>query len=277
MFDWLAPLSIPLIQRAVITLIVAGATFSLFGVFIVTQGLTAIRFSLLHVGLLGSAIAVAFGREPLAGGILAIVLVSLSLGPLSERFKLTPGAVSAFFMTGSLAAAFILFYEAGLPAMEIFSLFAGSVLTVRPIEAWSVAAVGMITVIAVTLLYRELQAVLYNRDFATALGIPTRAIYYGMLTMTGIAIAIAIRLVGALLVDALIILPAIAALPLARDLKQAFILSSLFGLLSSVGGVSASLAFDWPIGASVAIAGVVLLALMQGMIKPWLTRRRKPR
>ena len=51
MFDWLAPLGVPLIRRAVVTLLVAGATFSLYGVFIITQGLTVIRFSLLHVGL----------------------------------------------------------------------------------------------------------------------------------------------------------------------------------------------------------------------------------
>src|SRR5690606_20398387 len=87
MFDWLAPLGVPLIRRAVVTLLVAGATFSLYGVFIITQGLTVIRFSLLHVGLLGSAVAVACGWEPLAGALVAIVLAALSLGPLSERLK----------------------------------------------------------------------------------------------------------------------------------------------------------------------------------------------
>lgn len=275
MFDWLAPLGVPLIRRAVVTLLVAGATFSLYGVFIITQGLTVIRFSLLHVGLLGSAVAVACGWEPLAGALVAIVLAALSLGPLSERLKLNPGAVSALFMTGSLALAFILFYEAGLPAMEIFSLFAGSVLTVRPVEAWSVAILGILTVILVAVSYRELQAVLYHREFAAALGVPARVLYYGMLTLTGLAIAVAIRLVGALLVDALIILPAMAALPLARSAGQAFALSALFGLLAGFGGVSASLAFDWPIGASVGVAGVVLLAAVQGIVRPLLHSRKE--
>lgn len=275
MFDWLAPLGIPLIQRAVVTLLVAGATFSLYGVFILTQGLTVIRFSLLHVGLLGSAVAVALGWEPLAGALIAILLAALSLGPLSERLKLNPGTVSAFFMTGSLALAFILFYEAGLPAMEIFSLFAGSVLTVRPVEAWSVAILGLLTVLLVVVFYRELQAVLYHKEFATALGVPTRALYYGMLTLTGLAIAIAIRLVGALLVDALIILPAMAALPLARNVGQAFALSAAFGLIAGFSGVGVSLAFDWPIGASVGVAGVVLLAVGQGIVRPWLHSRKE--
>lgn len=274
MFDWLAPLGIPIIQRAVLTLLAAGTTFSLLGVFIITLDLTVIRFALLHVGLFGAAVAAVVGWDPLLGGIAAIVAAAVLLGPVGDRFKLTPSSVSAFFMTGSLAGAFILFYKAGIPTMEIFSLFAGSVLTVRPLEAWGTAALGLAICLVLVIAYRELQAVLYNRDLATALGVPTQAVYYGMLGMIGIAIALAIRLVGALLVDALILLPAMVALPLARSLGQALVLAGFFGLLTSLAGVTASLAFDWPIGASVGLAGVCLLLLGQLVLRPLLNRRR---
>src|SRR5690606_15000611 len=102
---------------------------------------------------------------------------------------------------------------------------------------------------------RELQAVLYHRELATALGVPARLVWYGILGLTGAAVAVAIRLVGALLVDALLLLPAMAALPLARSLAGAFVLTSTFGLLAALAGAAASLAFDWPIGASVGAAG----------------------
>lgn len=274
MFEWLAPLEIPVIQRAALTLLVAGTGFSLLGVFVVTLNLTVIRFALLHVGLLGAAVAAATGIDPLTGGILAIVLVAFLLGPAGDRLQLAPSSVSAFFMTGSLAVAFILFYKAGIPAMEVFSLFAGSVLTVRPIEAWAAVGLAVFVCVAVCMGYRELQAVLYSREFARQLGIPANAIYYVLLGTTGIAIALAIRFVGALLVDALILLPAMAALPLSRSLAQAFLLAALFGFLTSLGGVTASLAFDLPIGASVGVSGVCILALGQFVLRPLILRRR---
>ena len=77
---------------------------------------------------------------------------------------------------------------------------------------------------------------LYNRDLARALGVPADAVYYVLLGLVGLAMALAIRLVGALLVDALILLPAMAALPLARSLGQALGLAALFGFFTSLGG-----------------------------------------
>lgn len=271
---WLAPLNIPLIKRAVLTLLFAGTTFSLLGVFIVTFNLTVIRFALLHVGLLGAALASAIGFDPLMGGLIGIIAAAFLMGPAGDRLTLAPSAISAFFMTGSLAVAFILFHNAGIPAMEVFSLFAGSVLTVRPIETWATIIIGVMLVFAVIIYYRELQAILYSREFASTLGIPADGIYYVLLGVTGVAIAVAIRLVGALLVDALILLPAMAALPLSRSLGQALGLAALFGLMTSFVGVGTSLAFDWPIGASVGVAGGILLGVAHVFIRPIVQKRR---
>lgn len=274
MFDWLAPLSLPVIQRAIGTLLVAGATFSLLGVFIITLNLTAIRFSLMHVALLGASLAIVAGWDPMLGGIMAIAVAAFGLGPLADRLRLSPAAVSAFLMTASLAVAFILFYEAGVPAMEVFSLFAGSVLTVRPHEAWTVIGLGTLICGVIVVFYRELQAVLYNQEMAKALGVPVRAISYALLGMIGVAIAMAMRLVGALLVDALILLPAMVALPLARSLGQALLLAACLGFLTALGGAAASLSLDWPIGASVGVVGVVMLGIAHLVVRPLVAHRR---
>src|SRR5690606_31917606 len=111
--EWLAPLHIPLIRRAALTLLVAGTTFSVLGVVLVTLNLTVMRFALLHVGLLGAAVAAVAGWEPLAGGAVAIAAAAFLLGPTGDRLRLAPSATSALFMTGSLALAFALFYKAG--------------------------------------------------------------------------------------------------------------------------------------------------------------------
>lgn len=277
MFSWLAPLTLPVIQRAVVTLLIAGTTFSLLGVFIISLQLTVIRFALLHVGLLGAVIAATTGFDPLLGGILAIILSAVLLGPIGDVLQLPPNVMSALFMTGSLAIAFIFLYKTGVPAMDLFSLFAGSALTIRSGEAWLTSGLGIVICFFIFWAYRELQAVLYDREFASSLGIPARLIFYTLLGTIGITIAIAIRLVGALLVDGIILLPAMIALPLARSLGQALALAALFGFLISITGITTSLVFDWPIGASVGVAGVSLLVIGHGMLRPFLSHWRQRR
>ena len=255
-------MQIPLFQRAMIAAVVTGATLPLLGVVIATLNLTVIRFALMHAGLLGAAIGLSLGIPPLTGALATIGISSLLLGPWSDRMKVDTGLTGAFFMTGTMAVAFLLFYKAGVPAMEAFALFTGSLLTVTSREVWFVAALGAVVAGCFTLFYREVQLVLYNQELAESLGVPVGIIRNSLLLLTGLAIGLAIRVVGALLIDGLILLPGLSALSLARDLRSALLLSSLFGIGSAVGGFTLSLFFDVPTGPTITLVGVVLLAVI---------------
>jgi ABC-type Mn2+/Zn2+ transport system permease subunit len=123
------------------------------------------------------------------------------------------------------------------------------------------ATVGLVLVCVFVFAYREIQLVLLNRDLAQVLGVPVDAIMTGMFVLLGIGIATALRLVGALLVDAIILLPAMAALRFARNFGMALVLSSLFGLTTTIGGFLVALFFDLPVGASAAMVSTLLLAI----------------
>ena len=96
-----------------------------------------------------------------------------------------------------------------------------------------VLAIGtsLFIIAVVFLLFKEIQAILYDREIALSVGLPERWIYYLIVFVLGITVAVSMRLIGALLVDALVLLPAIAAHMISRSLKQMFLLSSLFGLI----------------------------------------------
>ena len=255
-------LQYPVIQRALIASVLAGGAFSLLGPVVVTLNLTTIRFALMHMALLGAAVAMALNSPPLIGAIAAIALGSMLLGPWSDRLKLDTGLSSAFFMTGSIAAAFILFHRAGVSAMEAFGLFTGSILATTSIEIWSIVGLGAVIVATYTFMYREIQLVLYDRELATSLGVPVEAIRGILLVLTGLAIGMAMRVVGALLVDGIILLPALSAMLLGRSLKGILVLSSLFGALSAFLGLLGSMAFDLPVGATITLTGVLILGLV---------------
>ena len=254
-------LKVPLFQKAFLGCLLSGAGLSLLGVVVLNMNLTTIRFALMHIALLGAAVAMVLGFSPLVGAMLGIIIASLLLGPAGDYIKVDTGITGVIFMTGSLGLAFMLFYKAGVPAMDAFALFTGNVLALTTTDIWAITALTVAIIVVFIIFYREIQMVLYNPDLAESLGVPVKMLRNGLLLLTGLAIGISIRIVGALLIDAAVLLPAIAAMTVSRSLKGTLILSSVFGVVSQVGGLAASMVFDLPSGASITLSAVLILCI----------------
>ena len=254
-------LTIPLFQKALLAAFLSGAGLSLLGVVILNLNLTTIRFALMHIALLGAAIAMVLGLSPLAGAIAGILLASLLLGPAGDFLNMDTGVSGVLFMTGSLGLAFLIFYKAGVPAMDAFALFSGSILALSSFEIWVIAVLAVLIIFVFFLFYREIQMVLFNQELAESLGVPAKGIRNALLLLTGLAIGVNIRMVGVLLIDAAVLLPALAALSVAKSLRGALLLSAVFGIISQVGGVTFSMVYDFPSGACITLAAVLLVCL----------------
>lgn len=252
-------LRMPIFQRAIMGAIIAGSTISLLGIVIVVFNLTTMRFALMHFGLLGGAIGLAFGASPLTAAITTIAIGSLLFGPLTDKLKLDTGLIGGFFMTGSIALAFLLFYKAGIPALDVFSLFTGSILTLTKNDLIFISVLGLIIIATYAVFFRELQLIFYDSEQAEWLGVPTKKIRNGLLFLTGLSIGVAMKLVGALLIDALILLSAMAAMRLAKSFKHLILLTALLGMLTTTGGLLLSMVFDLPTGATITLTGVTFL------------------
>lgn len=250
---------IPVFQKALFAAVLAGGALSLLGIVITVFNLTTIRFALMHMALLGGAVGLIFGLSPLTGATAAIAAGSLLLGPMSQRMRLDPGLIGAFFMTGSIALAFMLFYKAGIPAMDVFGLFTGSILTLTMLDL-TVICILAVTIVGVYIIfYREIQFVFYDQEQAEWLGMPANRIKNTLLFLTGLSIGAVMKIVGALLIDAIILLPAMTALRLSRSFLQLLIMTSCIGLVTVVGGLILSMVLDMPVGATIAMTGVLLL------------------
>ena len=265
MSEIVAALSIPVIRYALFGMLIAGASLSLLGVVIVSLHLTAIRFTLMHVGLLGAAAGLSLGFSPSAGAFTLVLLASVVMGVSGRHLSISASSVTGLFMTGSLAGAFLLLSRGGVPAMEVFGVFAGNILMMTRFDLIAVGLLGSVVVTVFVLGYREIQLVLLDGELARSLGVPVDLISAGLFVLLGAGIAAALRLVGALLVDAVILLPGIAALRFARGLASALLLSALFGVLACGLGFLAALLFDLPIGASAAAVSTIILALSTGV------------
>jgi len=259
--SWSAALHLPFVQHALIGVLFAGIAFPLIGVFIILLDLVPLRFAMMHVALLGGAVGLFLKMDPMLLGLIFCTLAAAALGPLSERMKVGLGTISGLFMTLTLAFAFILFYKGQINVLQAFGILWGNILSLTQWDILIISATSLFVIIIVFVFFKEIQAILYDREIALSVGIPEKQLYYLIVFMLGLTIAVSMRLIGALLVDALVLLPAIAARLVARSLKQLFVLSSLFGLISGLGGLHCSLAVDIPASSSIIIIASIIIML----------------
>ena len=254
-------LTYPFMQHAVLAVLFAGIAFPLIGVFILSLNLIPLRFAMMHVALLGGAVGLFLRVDPLFLGLLFCGLSSLVLGPVSEKTKVGLGALSGYLMTLTLAIAFILFYKADIHVVQAFSILWGNILSLTFWDLVLVILVSLLILGLVVFFFKEIQAILYDREVALAVGLPERRLYYVMVFILGLTIAASMRMIGALLIDAFVLLPAIAANLVSRNLKQVFLFSSAFGVISGMGGLYLALVFDLPTSSTIILVASVIIGI----------------
>lgn len=258
--------TMPFFIRALITLLATGAAFPVLGTFILNLELIPVRFAVMHAALLGAAAAMLLGIHPLAPALGASVLAGLSIAVINQRGRVSAGGSLGLIMTLCMALAFIIFYKANIRANEAFSLFWGSVLTLTNADMITTLIIAVSILLFLAAAYREIHVVLYDRELARTLGLPATLVYGGIMLAVCLGIAAAMRVTGALLIDALTILPALAARQIGRTFRGLILWGALLGIFMNLGGFALSFAADLPVspGITLAGAGIILLARAAG-------------
>jgi len=216
---------------------------------------------MMHIALLGGAIGLFLKVDPIFSGMFLCALSSLALGPISEKTKLGLGTISGYFMALTLALAFILFYKADIHVLQAFNILWGNILSLTGLDLIFVIVISLVILSVIVLFFKEIQAILYDREIALTVGIPEKVFYFLIIFMLGLTIAVSMRVIGALLVDAFILLPAMGAILISRSLKQIFFFSSLFGLISGMIGLYLSFLLDIPTSSTIIIVASFIIAV----------------
>jgi zinc transport system permease protein len=264
--SWTQTLTYPFMQHAIIAILFAGVAFPMIGVFVISLNLIPLRFAMMHIALLGGAVGLFIRVDPLLMGLLLCTLSSLALGPISERMKLGLGTLSGYFMTLTLALAFILIYKANIHVLQAFNILWGNILSLTKGDLILVGIISFFILCIIFLFFKEIQAILYDREVALAVGIPEKWFYYLIVFVLGLSVAVSMRVIGALLVDAFVLLPAMAAILISRSLKQTFFFSALLGLISGMIGLYLSFLLDIPTSSAIILVASLIIALC-GLLK----------
>jgi len=246
-------------RRALIALAVTGLAFPALGTYILALELVPARFAVMHASLLGAAVGLFFGISPLASALVASVLAGAGIARLSERSAASAGGSLGLVMTLSLGLAFILFYKSDVNAVEAFNLFWGSVLALSETDLILTVGGAIAVIILAMVFLREIQAVLYDRVLAAAQGIPARAVYFGIIILVCLGIGLAMKVTGALMIDAVTILPALAARSMRRGFRGTLIRGAIFGISINYGGFALAMVLDLPTSPAIIVVGALFV------------------
>lgn len=253
-------LSYGFVQRGLVAGSLVAVICAVLGVFLVLKRLSLIGDGLSHVCLTGVAAALLTSVSPVYMSIPVVVLSSLGVMKLVQKFKIYGDAAIGIVSAAGLSVGLLITALAGGFNTDLFGYLFGSILTVGVDETVLCAVLFVALAFFVVWFYRPLVSACFDEPFARTRGVRTGAVNTALVVFTSVAVVLAFKVVGIFLISALIIIPPVSALLLARSFKQVLVWSACFGLVSVWVGVYLSFVFDIPSGATIILVNLVFLA-----------------
>lgn len=234
----------------------------LIGIFLVLRRYSLIADTLSHVSLAGVAIGLLLKVNPLITAVIAAVVSSIAIERLRISKRIFGESALSIFLSGSLAVAIVLIGLAGGFGVDLFSYLFGSITTVKQIDVYIIAILGILVIAAVIAFYKELVYVTIDEEAAKLSGVPTKFINILLIVLSALTVALSIPIVGVLLISALIVIPVISALLLKKSFLVTIFYSEGFSLFSVIAGIISSFYLNIPAGGAIVLIALAIFVLM---------------
>ena len=260
--------SYPFVRYAVIAGILISLCAGLLGVVLVLKRYAMIGDGLSHVAFGAMAIAAVAGLAPLVVAVPVTVVAAVLLLLAGERRLIKGDSAIAMLSAGSLAVGYLLLNlfpssdTGSLSGDVCASLFGStSMMTLSSADVWlcvglSVAVIGFFLVF-----YRKIFAVTFDEAFAATSGVRVHLYHFLIAAVSGVVIVLAMKLVGALLISALVIFPALSAMRVFRSFRSVVVCAGILAVTGSLVGLLAALLLSTPTGASVAVVHILIFGV----------------
>ena len=256
-------------QRAFFAGVIISVIAPLIGIFLVVKRYSLIADTLSHVSLLGVAGSILLKINPIFGALIVSVLASFGMENLRGTKKLLGESVLALFLSGSLAIALILIgFACGLN-VNFFSYPFGSIITVTVEDLKLMLVFGLIVLGMIFVNYRQLFLISFDEEVAKAAGLLVKIYNLILIILAAITVSLAMRVVGVLLVGALMVIPVLSAMQYRLSFLKTQILAVVFSLIAVIVGLYSSFYINLPSGGTIVVVTLVFF------IMSFLTNRSK--
>jgi zinc transport system permease protein len=251
-------------QRALVAAGLVGLAAPAIGMFLVQRGLALMGDGIGHIAFMGVAAGLLLGVSPIVTGMVVAAIGAFVIEVLRQRGRTASDVALALIFYGGIAGGALLTYLSG-ESNKILSYLFGSILLVDVSELALIGAVTIVVVVVTLMLAKSLFAIAYDEDVARVAGLPVTSLNMLVALLAAVTIGVTMRVVGLLLVSAMLVLPVAAVQPLTKSFRTTLFAALGLGVVVSISGLIGAFYADVAPGATivlVAIGAFVIASLL---------------
>lgn len=246
--------------RAFAAGIIISVIAPLIGVFLVVKRYSLLADTLSHVSLVGIAGAALLKANPLIGALGASTIAAILMEKLRTSRNIFGESILSLFLSGSLAIAIILLGLNGGLNVNIFAYLFGSITTVTVSDLFITLGLGFVIVFLIAVFFKRFFIVAYDQDLAKSGGLPVDKLNLLLIIMAAATVSLSMRVVGILLVGALMVIPVVSSTQFGGSFLKTTIGAVCISFASVITGLFLSFYLDLPSGGSIVAVSLIIFA-----------------
>ncbi|MFZ2456328.1 MAG: metal ABC transporter permease [Candidatus Altiarchaeia archaeon] len=260
-------------RNALISAFLASIACGIIGTYVVIKKIVFIGDGISHAAFGGVGAGYLLGINPVLSAIPFSIAAALGLGTLSRKTNISEDAAIGVMLTGGMALGVIFIGLAPGYAPDLFSYLFGNILTVPAFDLQVMAALDAVIIITVYLFHKEFDFICFDEEYAKIVGVPTQKLYLLLLCLIALTVVLLIRVVGIILVMALLTIPAAISGQYTHNIRRIMLLSIVLGIAFTYSGLYLSYVYDLASGATIVLVSVFFFLLSVGVRKARLIQR----
>lgn len=249
------------IQKAFFAGSFVAIVCSALGLFLVLRKMSLIGDGLSHVSFGAIALGLFFGLYPFYVAVPVVMIASILILKISEKAKVYGDAAIGIVSAVGIAGGVILASVSKGFNVDLFSYLFGNILAISTTEVILSVVLSFVVLAVIYFFYWDLFSATFDEEYAKTTGVKTNFINTLLTLLTAVTVVLSVKMVGIMLVSALLILPAVTALQFAKGFKTAMIIASFVSLISVLLGITFSFFLDLPTGATIVIINAIFFGL----------------
>ncbi len=247
--------------RAIIAGLLTALAVPVLGSFLVARRYSLIADSLAHVSLAGVGAGLLLGVTPLLVAVPVTAVGAVLLEWLRQKKRLSGEVGLAILMSGGLALAVVLAHLAKGTGVDFGTYLFGSIATTTTADVWVLAVAASLILLIVAINFRALLHIAYDEDSARIAGHSVAGLNYLLASMTAVMVVLSLRIVGGLLISALLVIPVVIAARLTNNFRAAIGVAVMAAILAVLIGLIAAFFIGIPAGGAIVLTALFLLVI----------------
>lgn len=263
-------------QNALVAGLLAAIACGIVGTYVVVKRIIFISGGIAHASFGGIGLGYFIGISPVIGALIFSLASALGIGYITRRTRLPEDTAIGVLWAVGMALGIVFIGLTPGYAPDLFSYLFGNILTVPTSDLLLMLILDVLIIGIVLAFYKEFLALTFDEEYSTVVGIPVEVLYLLLLCMIALTVVVLLRIVGMILIIALLTIPATLARQFTYDLRKMMLLAIAFGVLLTFGGLWLSYVLDLASGATIVLLGGAALLVsfaVRGIRRRWAEKR----